>query len=124
MSDGGATVIVKGVEGAIELAKFKVGRVVLWVGATWGALTAATAKSGDGAAFFFLALCLALLALVAGYLAERKKRAERAALKSVLLFIGFAGLSLFGALWLVFRREKGPDAQPPTEAELDELVKE
>lgn len=33
MSDGGAAVIAKGVEGAIALTRFRVGRVVLWVGA-------------------------------------------------------------------------------------------
>lgn len=124
MSDGGAAVIGKGVEGAIALTKFRVGRVVLWAGAAWLTLTAVTANAGDGALFFFIAVGLALLALVGGFLAERKKRSERAALKSALMLIGFTLLSLVGAVWLVFRKKKAPEAPPPSQEELETLVGE
>jgi hypothetical protein len=124
MSDGGAAVIVKGAEGAFAIAKFRVGRVVLWIGAAWLALTAVTAKAGEGMLWFFVALFVALVALVGGFLAERRKRAERAAMKNVLLLIGFTLLSIVSALWLVFRRKSAPELPPPSEAELDALVSE
>ncbi len=124
MSDGGAAVIAKGLEGAIALTRFRVGRAVLWAGAAWLSLSAVTAKAGDRALFFFIAIAVALLALLGGFLAERSQRAERAALKGVLLLIGFTLVSIFGAAWLVFRRKKPPELAAPTAEEVDRLVDE
>lgn len=118
MSDGGAKVIVDVVGG---LAQFKVGRVVLWLAAAWLTLTSLTGRR-DAGLWFFAALALALVALVAGFIAERRKRAERASLRNALAFLGLTVVTLVGGLWLVFRKKDEAVAAPPTEQEVDELV--
>lgn len=122
MSDGGAQVFVAAGEGVVQLAQFRMGRVVLWFVATWLALSALTA-SGERGALFFIALALALAALVGHFIAQRRQRAERAALKNFLVLMGLVLASLVGGLWLLFRRKAGPVAAPPTEAEIDELLR-
>ncbi len=122
MSDGGAAVIGEGVKGAIALTKFKVGRVVLWAAVAWLLLTAVTAQAGSQMLLFFVAIAVALMALAGGFLAERRKRAERAALKSALLLIGFTLISIVGAVWLLFRRKEDLELPPPSEQEVEALV--
>ncbi len=123
MSDGGAAVIGKGVEGVIALARFPAGRGVLWVGAAWLTLCAVTGQAGARALWFFIAVAIALVALVAGFLADRRKRAERATLKTALALLAFTLFSLVGAVWLVFRTKKtSDDLPPPTAEELEQLV--
>ncbi len=122
MSDGGAQVIVAAGQGVVQLAKFSVGRVVLWFIAAWLTLSAITARS-EASLYFFLAVAIALVALIGHFIAERKRRAERAALRSALKLIGVVLVSLVGGLWLAFRRKGTPPAPPPSEAEIDELLR-
>lgn len=120
MSDGGAQVIVETVS---ALAKFKVGRVVLWLAAAWLMLSGLTSHDGSAALGFVVALGLALVALIAGFLADRKKRAERAAFRSALAFVGLTLVTILGGVWLVFRRRDEPAIAPPSQEEVDALVK-
>jgi hypothetical protein len=123
MSDGGAQVIVAMGEGAVQLARFKVGRVVLWFIAAWLTLSAITAH-GDARPFgFFLAVAVALVALVGHFIAERRRRAERAALRNALMLIGLVAASLVGGLWLAFRKKRGDEPPPPSEEEIDALLR-
>lgn len=121
MSDGGAQVVVETVS---MLAKFKVGRVVLWLMAAWLALTAATSHLRDASWWFFAAFALALTALIAGFIADRRKRAERASLRNALAFLGLTLVTLVGGLWLVFRRNDDAVTPPPSEREVNALVDE
>jgi hypothetical protein len=122
MSDGGAQVIVAAGEGVVQLARFRFGRVLLWFAAAWLTLSALTAH-GESGALFFVALFLALTALIGSFLAERKRRAERAALRNGLMLLGMVGASLVGGLWLAFRKKKDAAVPPPTETEIDELLR-
>ena len=121
MSDGGAQAIVETVS---MLAKFKVGRVVLWLMAAWIALTTATSHMRDSSLWFFAAFALALTALIAGFIADRRKRAERASFRNALAFIGLTLVTLIGGLFLVFRRRDEVAAPPPSETEVNALVDE
>ncbi|MFT3711763.1 MAG: hypothetical protein QM817_29340 [Archangium sp.] len=124
MSDGGAQVIVAMGEGVVKLAQFKVGRVVLWFIAAYLTLAAITAR-GEGSWLFFAALFIAAVALGAGFLAERRKRAERAALRTTFMVLGLAFVSVAGGVFLLLRRKKEEViAPPPTQAEIDALLKE
>lgn len=123
MSDGGAQVIVAAGEGVVKLARFRVGRVVLWFIAAWLTLSAITAQSGSRAVVFFIAVGVALVALIGHFLAERRRRAERAALRTALMLIGLVLVSLFGGLWLAFRKKRADEPPPPSEAEIDGLLR-
>lgn len=123
MSDGGAQVIVAVGEGVVQLARFTVGRVVLWFIAAWLTLSAITAHGETRPFLFFIALAVALTALIGHFLAERRRRAERAALRTTLMLLGLAVASLVGGVWLAFRKRGGDVPPPPTEAELDELLR-
>ena len=122
MSDGGAQVIVAVGEGVVQLAGFRVGRVVLWFTAAWLSLCAITAHS-DSSLTFFIAGFVALAALIGGFLADRRKRAERAALRQALMFIGLVVVSLVGGVFLAVRKKLGEEGPPPTEAEIDALLR-
>lgn len=123
MSDGGAQVIVATGEGLVQLARFRVGRVVLWFIAAWLTLSAITAH-GEARPFqFFIAVGVAFIALVGHFVAERRRRAERAALRNGLALIGLVVASLVGGLWLAFRKKRGEAPTPPTEAEIDALIR-
>ena len=122
MSDGGAQVIVAAGEGVVQLARFRFGRVVLWFTAVWLSLSALTAHGGSNV-LFFVALFMALAALVGHFWAERKRRVERAALRTTLMMLGLVVVSLVGGLWLAFRKPRGVALPAPTEAEIDELLR-
>lgn len=122
MSDGGAQVIVAAGEGVLKLARFSVGRVLLWFIAAWLTLSAITARS-ERSLYFFLAVAIALVALAGHFLAERRRRAERAALRSALGLLAVVLFSLVGGWWLAFRRKPSGPTTPPTEAEIDELLR-
>jgi steroid 5-alpha reductase family enzyme len=122
MSDGGAQVIVAAGQGVVQLAKFSVGRVVLWFIAAWLTLSAVTAHS-EARLYFFLAVAIAVVALIGHFIAERQRRAERAALRTTLVLMGVVLVSLVGGLWLAFRRKATPPSPPPSEAEIDELLR-
>lgn len=122
MSDGGAAVIVKAGEGVIELAKFPAGRAILWFVSAWLAISGLSNWS-TSSFFFFIAVGLAVVALVAGWLAGRRKRAERAALRQFFLLIGFTLMALIGAIVLVARRKKEPDVPVPTNEEVEALLR-
>jgi len=121
MSDGGAKVIVAAGEGVVQLAQFRVGRVLLWFIAAWLTLSAITARSEAGL-YFFIAVAIALAALIGHLVAQRRRRAERAALRTTLVLMGLVLASLAGGVWLAFRRKSAPST-PPTEAEIDELLR-
>ncbi|MGV3619377.1 MAG: hypothetical protein ACO1OB_01095 [Archangium sp.] len=121
MSDGGAQVVVETVSG---LAKFKVGRVVLWLMAAYLVLVTATSHARDASLWFFAAFALALTALIAGFIAERRKHAERASLRNALAFIGLTLVTLAGGVFLIFRRKNDVTAAPPSETEVNALVDE
>lgn len=121
MSDGGAQALVEVGKLAVSMAQFKVGRVVLWFIAAWLALCAVTAQA-NGALLFGVAVALALLALGATFLVERRKRQERASLRTALVVLAVVALSLVGGLALLLRGKKAPLPEPPTEAEVDALA--
>ena len=98
MSDGGAQVIVKAGEGVVQLARFRFGRVVLWFTAAWLSLSAITASHDSSPFLFFVAGFLALAALIGHFIADRRRRAERAALRHALIFVGLFVASLAGGL--------------------------
>lgn len=123
MSDGGAQVIVKVGEGVVQLARFRVGRVVLWFAAAWLSLSGITASRESGSYLFFLAGAVALVALIGHSFAERTRRAERASLRHALLFVGLVIVSLSGGVWLAFRKKRGEELAPPSEAEIDGLLR-
>ncbi|MDP2272585.1 MAG: hypothetical protein Q8K32_17760 [Archangium sp.] len=123
MSDGGAQVIVKVGEGVVQLARFRVGRVVLWFTAAWLALSAITANRESGSFLFFLAVSIALVALVGHFIAERRRLAERATLRHALMFVGLVIVSLLGGVFLAFRKKRGDEPPPPSEAEIDGLLR-
>lgn len=104
MSDGGATAVVEGVRG---LAQFKVGRVVLWAIAVWLGFSALTGSGRDRDAWLLVAVVLAAVALIAGFIAERRKRAERASLKLVLAVVGLVVAGGVGLLLALARRRRG-----------------
>ncbi len=124
MSDGGAQVIGEVVKGVAQVARFRVGRMVLWYAAAWLCLSAITSR-GERPYFlsFFGALCLALAALLGHFWAERKRRDERAALRTTLMMLGLVVVSLVGGLWLSFRTKRAATPSCPTEAEIDELLR-
>lgn len=122
MSDGGAQVIVAVGEGVVQLARFKVGRVVLWFIAVWLTLSAITARHDTRPLFFFLAVGVGLTALIGHLWAERRQRKERAALRNALMLIGLVAASLVGGLWLALRKKRGDEPPLPSEAEIDALL--
>lgn len=120
MSDGGAGAVVEVVS---TLARFTLGRGLLWFVAAYLTVTSVTAKASDRPLFLIAAAVLALVAGLAGFLAGRKKRAERASLRAALYFIGFVFVALAGSLFVVFRKKKSePELPPPDEKEVDALV--
>ena len=113
MSDGGAQ-------------RFHFGRVLLWFAASWLTLSALTTQRRSGLLFlalFFLGLLFSLAALLGGFFAERKKRSERAGLRNLLLLLLTVAATLLGGLWLAFRKKREVAVLPPTEHEIDELVR-
>lgn len=123
MSDGGAQVIVKVGEGVVQLARFRVGRVALWFTAAWLAMSSITASRDSGPFFFFIAVAIALVALIGHFIAERRRRAERATLRHALMFVGLVIASLLGGVFLAFRKKRGEEPPPPSEAEIDGLIR-
>jgi uncharacterized membrane protein YoaK (UPF0700 family) len=120
VSDGGAGAFV---EVASALTRFKLGRGVLWFAAAYLVVTSVSAKASERPFMWFAAVVLALVAGIAGFLAGRKKRSERASLRAALYFIGFVFVALGGALFVIFRKKKGePELPPPDEKEVDALV--
>jgi hypothetical protein len=90
----------------------------------WLGLAAIAESGGDRVFPFFIAVAVALAALAGGFLAARRRRAERAAPNSALMLAGFTLFSLAGAVWLVFKRNPAVGPPPPSEAELQTLVGE
>ncbi len=118
MSDGGAAAIVEGVS---MLARFKLGRVVLWLLAAHIAFTGITGGGRDRAFYLFIALGLALTALGFGFVLARRARKERAQLRQFFLFIGFVLVSMIAAVVLVFRKRSTGPVLPPSEEEINAL---
>ncbi|MBX7099657.1 MAG: hypothetical protein K1X89_18210 [Myxococcaceae bacterium] len=115
MSDGGAGAIVESVS---VLAQFKVGRAVLWFVAAYAVVVGLSSRGRDWELFVLGGVVLALVALVAGFLAERKKRAERASLRAALLLWLFICASVVAGAFLLFRRKEALPP-PPSEADVD-----
>ena len=108
----------------VQLARFRFGRVVLWFTAAWLTMSAVTANRETGSFLFFIAVAVALVALVGHFLAERRRRAERATLRHALLFVGLVIVSLIGGVVLAIRRKRGDEPPPPpSEAEIDGLIR-
>ncbi len=114
-SDGGSLLT--------QLAKFRFGRVLLWFGAAFFALASAGAGE-NGSVVLFIAFILAFVALIGHFVAARRKRVARASMRNTLTLLGLVLVFAVGALWLVFRRKKTVAERPPTQSEVDALIRE
>lgn len=118
MSDGGAQVVVESVS---LLARFRLGRGLLWLVAAYLVVTAVSARAGDRELLVFAAVALGLVALVAGFFAERKRRAERASFRQALVLWGLVVVSVVAGSVLLFRRKAEP-LPPPDPNDVDRAL--